>query len=195
MCALLSISYTIALLILCVRKRKVETDSGQCKRSERPKSSEANRKAPFGPSPLSKVAVAEQAFAAVAADVPKQAIQQSQTAANEMQQAINDEHTQPTQLSKERLESAKDGQRNLLQRIKEMKEKKDGQVQYEQYKSAKRRRKATEKGLNFEIAQTQRSNETEEKNDKMSKEEEEEDDTMKGIVSLQQELNVLSTEE
>ncbi|CAG9537459.1 unnamed protein product [Cercopithifilaria johnstoni] len=114
-------------------------------------------------------------------------------------------HTQPTQLSKEGISSAKDGKKNLLQRIKDMKDTKDGQVQYEQYKSAKRRKKPTNKEIKLEIAETQRRNQTEKKlkEDKMAKEEkeeeeeeeEEEDDTMKGIASLQQDPNIVSTEE
>ncbi|KAL4001634.1 hypothetical protein ACH3XW_0065 [Acanthocheilonema viteae] len=248
-CVLLNISYIIALLIVCVRKRNVETmqkeKSEQYKAPEPAKSSEANRKELFGPSLSPKVTVTKGIVAVVAADVPKQVLQQSSAAANQMQQAINDlaafevcrnaskflcsesldrnkfptafsitpnprhpqyiqEHTQATQLSKERIEGAKDGQKNLLQRIKDMKERNDGQIQCKQYKSVKRRKKAMKKGIKLETAQTQRSNETEEeqKKDKITKAEEEEeeeeegeDDTMKGIASLQQDLNIVSAEE
>uniref|UniRef100_A0A8R1U2F3 Uncharacterized protein n=1 Tax=Onchocerca volvulus TaxID=6282 RepID=A0A8R1U2F3_ONCVO len=53
------------------------------------------------------------------------------------------------------------------------------------------------KGIKLEVAQTQGSNQTEGKlkDQVVNSEEEEEDDTMKGIVSLEQDLNVISIEE
>ncbi|CAG9537458.1 unnamed protein product [Cercopithifilaria johnstoni] len=93
-CLLLNISYIIALLIVCVRKRNVETikeKNEQYKPSEKPKSSKENRKEPLGPSPLSNAAVTKEAAVVVAAGVPaKQVLQRNSTAANQMQQKIND---------------------------------------------------------------------------------------------------------
>ncbi|EFO19619.2 hypothetical protein LOAG_08868 [Loa loa] len=225
-CALLNISYTIAVLILCVKKRerneKKEQEKGaSLQQLKTPEAKTPERKQPFGPAPLPKAAVTKGSV--VKANVPKQVLQQSPTSVNQMQQTIKDvsfkkerksvrmsgvaiweyekkdpTDIQPTQLSKERIESAKDEQKNLLQRIKDMKDKKDGQIQYEQYKSIKRRKKVTKKGTKLEVARTQTQTEEQLKEDQIAKdeqEEEEEDDTMKGIASLQQDLNIVSTEE
>ncbi|VDM10575.1 unnamed protein product [Wuchereria bancrofti] len=157
------------------------------------------RKQPFGPAPLPKGAISKGTITALGAS-NKQALQQIPITANQIK---NDKDIQPTQLSKEQTENAKNGRKNLLQRIKDIKEKKDGQVQYEQYKSVKRRKKVAKKGKKLEIVQTQRSTQMKEqlkeedqmKNEEQEEEEEENDDTMKGIASLQQDLNIVSAEE
>ncbi|KAM3724473.1 Nephrocystin-4 [Dirofilaria immitis] len=205
-CALLNISYIIIALIICIKKRKnvkqISVKSKQHKLS--------SSKKPYGPAPKpadKKVAVTQEA--AVAPGVPKQLLQKSPIATKQMQNAINDvsskkkENVQVTQLSDEQIGNAKDEQRNMLQqRIKDKREQKNGKVRCEQYKSIRRRRKkATKNGVQLEIARTQESNQMEGKlkedqNTKMEEEEDDvEDDTMKGIASLQQDLNIVSTEE
>nr|CDP97454.1 Bm1392 [Brugia malayi] len=198
--AIFNISYTLAILIVCVKKRNVKTvkdKSEQHKLLPQQSKKLEVRKQPFGPAPLPKGAMSKGSITAVGAS-NKQTLQQTPITANQMKQIKNDKDIQSTQLSKEQIGNAKNGKKNLLQRIKDIKEKKDGQVQYEQYKSIKRRKK----GKKLEIAKTQRSTRMKEqlkKEDQMKneeqEEEEEDDDTMKGIASLQQDLNIVSTEE
>uniref|UniRef100_A0A8R1U3X5 Uncharacterized protein n=1 Tax=Onchocerca volvulus TaxID=6282 RepID=A0A8R1U3X5_ONCVO len=126
-CVVLNISYTIAASIVCIRKRNVETKKVESKQLKLP-----NPKQPPGPAALPAGANIQGAVAA--ASVPKQLLQKSPTATNQTQKKINDEHVQPTQPSSKRGESAKDGQENLLQRIKDRREKKN-EVRYEQYVS------------------------------------------------------------
>uniref|UniRef100_A0A915PJZ1 DUF4408 domain-containing protein n=1 Tax=Setaria digitata TaxID=48799 RepID=A0A915PJZ1_9BILA len=187
----LNISYIMTMLVICIRKRKIEKakDKGQ---QDKPTnlaatSTPANQEEkPIGDTAKhddKKVIIVNQEAVATTPGTPQQLSQLKSTATQQTQNRISDEHG--------KLKRPNDKQ------VKKMEE---GQKKDAPQKSVKRRKKETKKGAKSETAKTQKSEGVKEKSKegeiiKVEEDDEEEDDTMKGIASLRQDLNIVSIEE